>query len=138
MKHKHSLFVRYWQNDISLHLMTSQLWRHKQRKLFGPLGVSQKKLKSFFFEVLFVKKKKIIKLPWKKVFEKKFKTLIKEVQDVRSVVNFINILHMCFLYKNKLSSFSRVMFGSVIFWHQNIGAKCTRKMLMKFPPVVDF
>ncbi len=40
------------------------------------------------------------------------------------------MLCVCFLYKRKLSSFSLVTFGFVIFWHQNI-CKKTRKMLMK-------
>jgi hypothetical protein len=30
------------------------------------------------------------------------------------------------------------MFGFVIFWHKNIGAKGARKMLMKLTPVVNF
>ncbi len=46
-------------------------------------------------------------------------------------VNFINILHKHFLYESKLSSFSLVILGFVIFWCQNIGKKVARKMLMK-------
>jgi len=35
---------------------------------------------------------------------------------------------------SKLSSFSLVTFGFVIFWCKNIGSKSTRKMLMKLTP----
>ncbi len=38
-------------------------------------------------------------------------------------VNFVNILHTRFSYESELSSFSLIMFGFTIFWHQNIGKK---------------
>jgi len=42
-------------------------------------------------------------------------------------VNFINILCTRFVYHSKLSCFSLVIFGFVIFLSQNIGEKCTCK-----------
>jgi len=45
---------------------------------------------------------------------------------------FTNILHVHFLYKNALQSFSH--FGFVIFWRKNIRAKGACKMLMKLTP----
>jgi len=48
-----------------------------------------------------------------------------------SGVNFINIWRSRFSYESKLSSFSQVTFGFVIFWCQNIGAQCKHKMLME-------
>jgi len=36
-----------------------------------------------------------------------------------------------FLYASKLRSFSLLVFGLVIFGHQNIGKKFAHKMLMK-------
>jgi len=49
-------------------------------------------------------------------------------------VNFINTLCAHFSYKSKVSSFSLIMFGFAIFWHQNIGKKVPCKMLMKLTP----
>ncbi len=55
--------------------------------------------------------------------------LINQKRQLR--VNFIKILCTLFLHKGKLSSFSLLMFGFVIFWHQISGAKFARKLLMK-------
>ncbi len=49
----------------------------------------------------------------------------------RSGVNFINILHAHFSYVSKLSSFSLVMFGFVIFGAKMLYKKWVRKTLMK-------
>ncbi len=51
--------------------------------------------------------------------------------DATPGVNFINILRMHLLYESKLSSFSLVSLGFVIFGRKNIGAKGSWKMLMK-------
>jgi hypothetical protein len=53
-------------------------------------------------------------------------------------VDFIYILHSRFLFESKLSSFSLVTFGFVIFWHKNISTKCALKMLMKLTLVAGF
>jgi hypothetical protein len=46
-------------------------------------------------------------------------------------VNFINILRACFSYESKLSSFSLIMFGFVIFGGKILYKKLARKILMK-------
>ena len=45
-------------------------------------------------------------------------------------VNFANILRAVFLYKNVLHSFYMLIFGFIIFWQKEIGAKAARKMLV--------
>jgi hypothetical protein len=64
--------------------------------------------------------------------------LKRKIDNATSGVNFINILHTCFLYKSKLISFSLITLGFAIFWRQNIGEKVTHKMLMKLTPGVNF
>jgi len=66
------------------------------------------------------------------IFVKKFN--LRFCGGFKPGVNFINILSARFLYKSKLSSLSLVMFGCVIFWLQNIGAKCMWKMSMILTP----
>jgi len=48
-----------------------------------------------------------------------------------TVVNFINILFAHFFVHKCFAQFSLAMFQLCNFWHQNIGAKCACKMLMK-------
>jgi hypothetical protein len=43
-----------------------------------------------------------------------------------------------FLYEGKLSSFSQILFGFAIFWHQNISEKVASKKLMKLTPGLNF
>jgi len=59
------------------------------------------------------------------------KSALKMLMKLTPGVNFINILPLHFWYKNELSSFSIITFGSANSWHQNIGKKCVCKMLMK-------
>jgi len=53
-------------------------------------------------------------------------------------VNFINVLLKHFLYESKLSSFSLVTFGFVIFGAKILYQKCARKILMKLMQVEQF
>jgi hypothetical protein len=48
-------------------------------------------------------------------------------------VNLINILRIRFSYKSKLSSFSLVMFGFVIFGAKILNKKRASKTLMQLP-----
>jgi hypothetical protein len=75
----------------------------------------------FGFEQTFVQKTK----------KRPRKTLMKLTPGV----NFIIILPAHLSHENKSSSFSLDSFGFVNFWHQNIGKKEARKMLMKLIPV---
>ncbi len=46
-------------------------------------------------------------------------------------VNIINILCAIFCMNVLCAAFLYLHFGFIIFWHKNIGAKGTHKMLMK-------
>jgi len=47
-------------------------------------------------------------------------------------VNFINVLCPEFFVQNFSTKNYKAVFWGWNFWHQNIGVKCVRKMLMKF------
>jgi len=61
-----------------------------------------------------------------------------EKKSTHPVVNFINILRTCFLYKSKLSSFSLVAVWLCNFLAPKYQQKSTCKMLVKLTLVLSF
>jgi len=64
-------------------------------------------------------------LALEKVNEKKIEHKLS--MNIKTGVNFINILCSCFLDESALPSFSLLHFGFVIFWQKNIGKKPREK-----------